>query len=175
MIPEEEEPISNCASKSESTFNSNSNSDNNDDKNSSSSFAQNNNANNNNLDFNSNPETFIALLDLTKEQELKWFSNNDKSIMSKCTHDTDARFDLRYPGKDAIKLEPHSHICIDLKIALKIPATTIVQLVSRSSLVKKEINIRREIIDAGYVGNIIAILQNDSKKVYIIKPNEKIT
>ncbi|KAG9304666.1 hypothetical protein G9A89_021446 [Geosiphon pyriformis] len=49
-----------------------------------------------------------------------------------------------------------------------------IQLAFRSSLAKKEINIRREIIDAGYVGNIIAMLQNDSEKAYIIGPNEKI-
>ncbi|KAG9285836.1 hypothetical protein G9A89_013261 [Geosiphon pyriformis] len=49
-----------------------------------------------------------------------------------------------------------------------------VQLASRSSLVKREINIRRGIIDTEYVENIIAILQNNSEKTYIIEPNEKI-
>ncbi|KAG9302873.1 hypothetical protein G9A89_022289 [Geosiphon pyriformis] len=48
------------------------------------------------------------------------------------------------------------------------------QLSFRSSLVKKRINIREEIIDTGYVGNIIAMLQNDSEKTYIIEPNKKI-
>ncbi|KAG9288703.1 hypothetical protein G9A89_004322 [Geosiphon pyriformis] len=81
--------------------------------------------------------------------------------MPECVHDTDAEFDLRYPGKDAIKLEPHSCTCIDLKVALKIPATTM-------------INIRRGIINVEYMGNIIAMLQNDSEKAYIIEPNEKI-
>ncbi|KAG9305780.1 hypothetical protein G9A89_001068 [Geosiphon pyriformis] len=107
-------------------------------------------------------------------QKLKWFSDNDESIMPKCVHDTDADFDLKYPETDTIKLKPYSCICIDLKIALEILATTIVQLASRSSLVRKEINIRGGIIDAKYVGNIIAMLQNDSKIAYIIKPNEKI-
>ncbi|KAG9288780.1 hypothetical protein G9A89_023077 [Geosiphon pyriformis] len=75
----------------------------------------NNNNNNSNSDSNSdsNYEQYIALFDLTKEQELKWFSNNDKDIMPECTHDTDAGFDLRYLGKDSIKLEPHSHTCIN--------------------------------------------------------------
>ncbi|KAG9306589.1 hypothetical protein G9A89_004786 [Geosiphon pyriformis] len=49
-----------------------------------------------------------------------------------------------------------------------------IQLVFRSSLAKKEINIREGIIDAGYIENIIAMLQNDSEKIYIIEPNEKI-
>ncbi|KAG9284831.1 hypothetical protein G9A89_003754 [Geosiphon pyriformis] len=94
--------------------------------------------------------------------------------MPECVHDTDAGFNLRYSEKEAIKLEPHSHTCIDLKIALEILATTIVQLASRSSLAKREINIKGGIIDMRYVGNIITMLQNDSEKAYIIEPNEKI-
>ncbi|KAG9305813.1 hypothetical protein G9A89_001102 [Geosiphon pyriformis] len=94
--------------------------------------------------------------------------------MPECVHNTDAKFDMRYSGKDAIKLEPYLCTCIDLKIALEIPATTIVQLASRNSLAKKEINIRGGIINAEYVGNIIAMLQNDSEKAYIIEPNERI-
>ncbi|KAG9284456.1 hypothetical protein G9A89_014060 [Geosiphon pyriformis] len=94
--------------------------------------------------------------------------------MPECAYNTDAEFDLRYPGKDLIKLEPHLCICIDFKIALKILATTMVQLASRNSLAKKRINIRGGIIDAGYVRNIIVMLQNDSEKAYTIDPNEKI-
>ncbi|KAG9298393.1 hypothetical protein G9A89_000392 [Geosiphon pyriformis] len=60
-------------------------------------------------------------------------------------------------------------------VALKILATTIVQLAFRSSLAKKGINIRGRIINVGYVENIIAILQNNSEKTYIIEPNKKIT
>ncbi|KAG9299555.1 hypothetical protein G9A89_020726 [Geosiphon pyriformis] len=173
-IPEKE-AISSCTLESESTFNPNSNSDNNNDKNNGSSSAQYGNEDNNNLDSNSNSETYITLPDLIKEQELKWFSDNNEGIMPECIHNTNAGFDLRYSGKYSIKLEPHSCICIDLKIALEILATTIVQLTSRSSLAKKEINIREEIINTRYVENIIAMLQNDSKKAYIIDPNEKIT
>ncbi|KAG9284630.1 hypothetical protein G9A89_004672 [Geosiphon pyriformis] len=174
MIPEEKEPISSCASESESVFNSDLNSDNDDDKNTGSSSVQNDNKNNSNWDSNSNPKIYITLPDLTKEQTLKWFSDNEKGIMSERVHNTDAGFNLRYSEKDAIKLEPHSHTCNDLKIVLKIPATTMIQLASRSSLAKRGINIREGIIDAGYVGNIMAMLQNDSEKTYIIELNEKI-
>ncbi|KAG9289023.1 hypothetical protein G9A89_015572 [Geosiphon pyriformis] len=136
--------------------------------------------NNNDNDFNSdsnsnsNYKQYIALPDLTKEQKLKWFSDNNEGIMPKRAHDTDAEFDLRYSEKDAIKLEPHLCICIDLKIALEIPATTIIQLASKSNLTKRRINIREKIIDTGYVGNIIAMLQNNLEKAYVIEPNEKI-
>ncbi|KAG9283971.1 hypothetical protein G9A89_005478 [Geosiphon pyriformis] len=176
-ISEKEEPISNCASESESPFNYDSNS-NNDNNNNSSSFIQ--NSNNNNNDSNSDPNSntnykqYIALPNLSKKQELKWYSNNEEGIMPERMHDTDAGFDLRYPGKEAIKLKPHSCTCINLKIVLEILATTMVQLASRSSLAKRGINIKGGIIDAGYVRNIITMLQNDSEKTYIIEPNEKI-
>ncbi|KAG9301804.1 hypothetical protein G9A89_003191 [Geosiphon pyriformis] len=160
-IPKKEEPINSCTSESELIFNSNSNSNKDDNK---------------NTDPNPDPkyEQYIALPDLSKEQELKWYSDNNEGIMPERVHNTDAEFDLRYPGKNIIKLEPHLHTCIDLKIALEILATTIVQLASRSSLVKRGINIRRKIIDMGYVRNIITMLQNDSEKTYIIEPNKKI-
>ncbi|KAG9293199.1 hypothetical protein G9A89_010536 [Geosiphon pyriformis] len=173
---EEQEQCS-CASESESPINHNSNSDN-DDNNNGSSSVQIGNDNENNSDSDSKPdvnyEQYIALPDLSKEQELKWYSDNGKGIMPKRAHDMDAGFDLRYPGKNVIKLEPHSRTCIDLKIALEILATTMVQLASRSNLVKREINIRGGIIDVEYVGNIITMLQNDSEKTYVIEPNEKI-
>ncbi|KAG9303552.1 hypothetical protein G9A89_018448 [Geosiphon pyriformis] len=173
MIPEKEESINSCTLELELNFNPSLNSDNND-KNNGSSFALNNNETYDDSNSDSNSKTFIALSDLTKEQELKWFSNNGEGIRPECAHNTDAEFDLRYPGKNAIKLEPYLCTCIDLKIALKILATTMVQLISRSSLAKKGINIKREIIDTRYVGNIIAMLQNNSKKAYIIDLNEKI-
>ncbi|KAG9298023.1 hypothetical protein G9A89_018851 [Geosiphon pyriformis] len=177
-ILEEEEPINSCTSELESSFNSDLNFDNNDNKNNSSSSFQNsyNNDNDSNLDSNSdsNYKQYITLPDLTKKQELKWFSDNDKGIMPEHAHNIDAGFNLRYSGKNAIKLEPHLHTCINLKIALEILATTMVQLASRSSLAKKRINIKGGIIDAEYVGNIIAMLQNNSEKAYVIDPNERI-
>ncbi|KAG9303843.1 hypothetical protein G9A89_018740 [Geosiphon pyriformis] len=100
--------------------------------------------------------------------------DNEEKIMPECAHDTDVGFDLRYSEKNVIKLEPRLCTCIDLKIALEIPATTIVQLAFRSSLAKRGITIREGIINTGYVGNIMAMLQNDSEKTYIIEPNEKI-
>ncbi|KAG9298296.1 hypothetical protein G9A89_002784 [Geosiphon pyriformis] len=119
------------------------------------------------------PELVINLLDPEQFHE-HYQNDNNEDIMPEYVHNTDAGFDLRYPGKNPIKLEPHSHICIDFKVALKILATTMIQLASRSSLAKKGINIKGEIINAGYVGNIIAMLQNNSEKAYTIDPNKKI-
>ncbi|KAG9302583.1 hypothetical protein G9A89_007287 [Geosiphon pyriformis] len=161
LISEEDKPISSCALELESIFNPNLNSNNDDDKNTGSSSIQNGNKNINNSDSDSNPKIYI-------------YSDNNEDIMPKCAHDINTGFDLKYSERDAIKLESHLCTCIDLKIALKILATTMVQLASRSSLVKKRINIRGGIIDAEYIGNIIVMLQNNSEKAYTIDLNEKI-
>ncbi|KAG9287505.1 hypothetical protein G9A89_023877 [Geosiphon pyriformis] len=138
-IPEKDKPISSCASESESTFNPNSNSDNNNDKNKSSNVAQDGNENNNDSNSDTNLKTYIALSDLIKKQELKWFNNNNESIMLEHVHNTDAKFDLRYSEKDAIKLESHLHICIDLKIALKILATMITYIIEPNEKIAQAI------------------------------------
>ncbi|KAG9291137.1 hypothetical protein G9A89_013009 [Geosiphon pyriformis] len=74
-ISEEKKPISSCTLELESIFNPNLNSNNDNDENTGSSFIQygDNNDNNSNSDLNPDPdyEQYIALLDLTKEQELK--------------------------------------------------------------------------------------------------------
>ncbi|KAG9305869.1 hypothetical protein G9A89_016521 [Geosiphon pyriformis] len=70
-IPEEKEPISSCTLELKSVFDPNSNSDNDDNENTSSSSAQNNNENISNSDSDSNPKIYIALPNLSKEQELK--------------------------------------------------------------------------------------------------------
>ncbi|KAG9288462.1 hypothetical protein G9A89_015668 [Geosiphon pyriformis] len=94
--------------------------------------------------------------------------------MPKHMHNINVEFDLKYPRKETIKLKPYLCTCINLKVALEISATTIVQLAFRNSLAKKRINIKGGIIDTRYIGNIIAMLQNDSEKTYIIESNEKI-
>ncbi|KAG9295211.1 hypothetical protein G9A89_006192 [Geosiphon pyriformis] len=69
--PHNNDEICNCTSELESIFNPDSNSNNDDDENNGSSFAQNSNNFNSDSNSNSNSETYIALPDLTKEQELK--------------------------------------------------------------------------------------------------------
>ncbi|KAG9307265.1 hypothetical protein G9A89_017093 [Geosiphon pyriformis] len=129
-ISEEKKPISSCISELESTFNSDSNSDNDNNKNTGFSSIQYGNNNGDDWYSNSNSDSnykqYITFPDLTKEQELRWFSNNGKSIMPERAYNTDAGFDLRYSGKEAIKLEPNLCTYIDLKIALKILATTMI-------------------------------------------------
>ncbi|KAG9285834.1 hypothetical protein G9A89_013259 [Geosiphon pyriformis] len=121
--------VTGCASELELPFNPDSNSNNDDNKNTGSSSVQignNNNDDDSNSNSNSNPkyEQYIALPDLFKEQKLKWYSDNNEGIIPECVHDTDAGFDLKYPEKDVIKLEPHSCICINLKVVLRVGVTS---------------------------------------------------
>ncbi|KAG9298568.1 hypothetical protein G9A89_018927 [Geosiphon pyriformis] len=93
-------------------------------------------------------EQYLMYPNLSKELKLKWYSDNEEEICPERAHDTDASFDLRYPRQSPIIIAPHSLVKIDLKIALEIPVSTIVQVAFRSSLAKKKINIKEEIIDA---------------------------
>ncbi|KAG9287728.1 hypothetical protein G9A89_004131 [Geosiphon pyriformis] len=123
---------------------------------------------------NTKTEQYLTYSDLSKELELKWYSNNKEGICPKRAHDTNADFNLRYPRQLPIIIAPHSLVKIDLKIALEIPVSTMVQVASQSSLAKKEIDTKGGIIDAGYMGNIIVMLQNNSNRPYKIESQEKI-
>ncbi|KAG9306173.1 hypothetical protein G9A89_016077 [Geosiphon pyriformis] len=114
---------------------------------------------------------------LTKNQsalQLKYFNNNDQKIKPKKAYNIDAEYNLQYSGKDILVGEPKSLTKINLKIALEIPLGAMVQIASRLSLASKKINVRGEIIDAEYTGNITIILQNEINKLFKIKHAEKI-
>ncbi|KAG9305611.1 hypothetical protein G9A89_001672 [Geosiphon pyriformis] len=110
-------------------------------------------------------EQYFAYLDLFKELELKWYSNNNKGICLKKEHKIDTGFDLRYPRQSSIIIVSHFFV--------KIPISIIVQVASWSNLTKK-IDVKEEIINAGYIKNIIIMLQNNSNKSYKIKLQKKI-
>ncbi|KAG9285766.1 hypothetical protein G9A89_013191 [Geosiphon pyriformis] len=105
-------------------------------------------------------EQYLMYSDLSKELELKWYSDNEKEICPKRAHDTNAAL--------------HSFVKIDFKIVLEISVSTMIQVAFRSSLAKKKINIKGEIINAGYMRNIIIMLQNNSDRPYKIESQEKI-
>ncbi|KAG9286806.1 hypothetical protein G9A89_012356 [Geosiphon pyriformis] len=114
---------------------------------------------------------------LTKNQsaiQLKYFNNNGKEIKPKKAHEIDARYDLRYPGKDTLVFQPKFLTKINFKIAFKILLEAMVQITSQLSLTSKEINIRKEVINAEYTENIIIMLQNKTDKLFRIEHTEKI-
>ncbi|KAG9288378.1 hypothetical protein G9A89_021409 [Geosiphon pyriformis] len=104
----------------------------------------------------------------------QYLTDNEEKICPERVHETNASFDLRYSEQSLIIIAPHAFVKIDLKIALEILVSTMIQVVSQSSLAKKRIDIKRGIINAGYTGNIIVMLQNNSDRLYKIESQEKI-
>ncbi|KAG9295831.1 hypothetical protein G9A89_009060 [Geosiphon pyriformis] len=127
-----------------------------------------------NLTKDTKTEQYLVYPNLSKELELKWYSDNEEEICPKKVHDTNASFDLQYPGQLLIIIAPHSFVKINLKIALEISVSTMIQVASQSSLAKKKIDIKGRIIDAGYIRNIVVMLQNNSDRPYKIESQEKI-
>ncbi|KAG9299253.1 hypothetical protein G9A89_013901 [Geosiphon pyriformis] len=89
-------------------------------------------------------------------------------------HEIDAGYDLKYPEKNTLVLQPKSLRKINLKITLEIPPGAIVQIVSRLLLASKKINVKKGVIDAEYTGDIIIMLQNKTDKLFRIEHAEKI-
>ncbi|KAG9300006.1 hypothetical protein G9A89_009734 [Geosiphon pyriformis] len=118
--------------------------------------------------------TLIYLIKNQSAIQLKYFDNNRQGIKPEKAHKIDAEYDFRYPGKDTLVLQPKFLTKINLKIVLEISSGAIVQIASKLSLASKKINIRKEIIDAGYTGDITIMLQNKTDKPFRIKHAEKI-
>ncbi|KAG9288387.1 hypothetical protein G9A89_021418 [Geosiphon pyriformis] len=120
------------------------------------------------------PTTPIYLLKKQPPLQLKYFDNHGQGIRPEKAHEIDAGYNLRYPGKNTLVFQPKSLTKINLKIALEIPPGAMMQIASRSSLASKRINIRRGVIDTGYIGDIIIMLQNETNKPFKIEHAEKI-
>ncbi|KAG9290086.1 hypothetical protein G9A89_010392 [Geosiphon pyriformis] len=120
------------------------------------------------------PTTSIYLLEKQPPLQFKYFDNHCQGIRPEKAHEIDAGYDLRYPGKDTLILQPKSLTKINLKIALEIPPGAIIQIASRSLLASKGINIRGGVIDTGYTEDITIMLQNETDKPFKIEHAEKI-
>ncbi|KAG9289374.1 hypothetical protein G9A89_007935 [Geosiphon pyriformis] len=116
----------------------------------------------------------IYLIENQPALQLKYFNNNGQGIKPEKAHEINAGYNLRYPDKNTLVFKPKSLTKINLKIALEIPPGAMVQIASRSSLASKGINVRGGIIDAGYTGDIIVMLQNETDKPFKIEHAEKI-
>ncbi|KAG9298560.1 hypothetical protein G9A89_018919 [Geosiphon pyriformis] len=75
-------------------------------------------------------EQYLAYPNLSKELKLKWYSDNEEGICPERVHNTNAGFNLQYLRQSPIIIAPHSLVKIDLKIALEISVSTMVQVAS---------------------------------------------
>ncbi|KAG9284534.1 hypothetical protein G9A89_014138 [Geosiphon pyriformis] len=120
------------------------------------------------------PITPIYLFEKQPPLQLKYFDNHGQGIRPEKAHEINAEYDLRYPGKDTLVLQPKFLTKINLKIALEIPPRAMVQIAFRSSLASKGINVKGGVIDAKYTGDITIMLQNETDKPFKIEHAEKI-
>ncbi|KAG9289804.1 hypothetical protein G9A89_015384 [Geosiphon pyriformis] len=120
------------------------------------------------------PTTSIYLLEKQLPLQFKYFNNHGQGIKPEKAHEIDARYDLKYPGKDTLVLQPKFLTKINLKIALEIPPKAMVQIAFRLLLASKGINVKKRVIDAEYTGDITIMLQNETDKPFRIEHAEKI-
>ncbi|KAG9300259.1 hypothetical protein G9A89_011332 [Geosiphon pyriformis] len=114
------------------------------------------------LIFNLPPKILFSITELPepKEKEALIIEDIIVSHISQPIQRTRAKIVQQSP----IIIASHSFVKIDLKIALEISVSTM-----------KGINVKGEIIDAGYIENIIMMLQNNLDRLYKIELQEKIT
>ncbi|KAG9306245.1 hypothetical protein G9A89_016149 [Geosiphon pyriformis] len=74
--------------------------------------------------------TPVYLIENQSASQLKYFNNNGQEIKPEKAHKIDARYNLRYPGKDTLTFKPKSLTKINLKIVLEISLGAIVQIAS---------------------------------------------
>ncbi|KAG9287428.1 hypothetical protein G9A89_023800 [Geosiphon pyriformis] len=118
--------------------------------------------------------TFIYLFENQPPLQLKYFDNHGQGIRPEKAHEINIGYDLRYPEKDILVLQPKFLTKINLKIALKILPGAMVQIASKLSLANKGINIRGKVIDTKYTEDITIMLQNKTDKPFKIEHAEKI-
>ena len=105
---------------------------------------------------------------------IKVYNEDNKGAIPERKHKTDAGFDVRYTGKESLIIPPHQLAIIDLHITIEIPPGTVCQLMTRSSLAKKQIEVKAGTIDSGYTGNIGVLLYNNSDEPYTVEPQQRI-
>lgn len=86
---------------------------------------------------------------------------------------TDAGLDLRSPVDAWVPA--HGSIVIDTGVHMEIPVGYVGMLKSKSGLNVKHGITSEGVVDAGYVGSIIAKLYNNADKAYVIAKGDKIT
>ncbi|KAG9292627.1 hypothetical protein G9A89_006999 [Geosiphon pyriformis] len=136
--------------------------------------SQNQSINQQDLPDDSRSKKFVAYTDLEQIINIQYFDNRHLEIIPKRAHPTNAKFDLCYPKNKSTTLSSRSITKIDLKIVVKILPETMIQIALQLSLVKKGISIQKGVIDSKYTGNLMVLLQNNSKKPYTIESKEKI-
>lgn len=88
-------------------------------------------------------------------------------------HPTDAAYDLHNTG-GTTAIPPHHTIKIPTGIHIAIPEGHVGIIKERSSIGAKGLAVRGGVIDPGYTGEIMVLLQNNSPCSHVIQPGDRI-
>ena len=87
-------------------------------------------------------------------------------------YDNDAGIDIRL--KEELTIAPHSTSTVGCGFGLKLPAGVMAQIITRSSISKKNIVIGNAPIDASYTGEIHMMVSNNSDKELSFKCGDRL-
>lgn len=87
-------------------------------------------------------------------------------------HPEDGGIDIHMP--EGFTIRSGQVLCLPLGIGVQIPHGYVGQLVARSSIAKKGLNVYGPYIDEGYTGEIHLILHNDSDQDYTFERGDRV-
>ena len=105
--------------------------------------------------------------------KVQYYSNDDEFTLPTIAYGDDAGYDLY--SAEAVTILPQSCEGVNCKFNMAIPRGYFGQLCSRSGLVKHDfITAEAGVIDSGFRGELFVFLFNHGKKLFTIKPGDKI-
>jgi len=89
-------------------------------------------------------------------------------------HKTDAGFDLYAAIRESITLRPNTQLKIPTGVAVEIPAGYYGRVADRSSVGSNSVHVLGGVIDHGYTGEILVMLNNIGTVPFLINKGDKI-
>lgn len=97
-----------------------------------------------------------------KIEVIKYCDLDIEALIKKSAYDNDAGVDIRL--KEKVTIAPQTTATVGCGFGLKLPAGVMAQMITRSSISKKNITIGNAPIDASYTGEIHLMISNNSNE-----------
>ena len=103
---------------------------------------------------------------------IKYSALDLNEMIKESDYDNDAGIDIRL--KEKIAIAPHSTVTVGCGFGLKLPTGVMAQIITRSSISKKNIVIGNAPIDASYTGEIHMMVSNNSNETLEFDVGERL-
>ena len=107
-----------------------------------------------------------------KIEIIKYCKLDINELIKKSDYDNDAGIDIKI--KEDITIEPFSTVTIACGFGLKLPTGVMAQMITRSSISKRNIVIGNAPIDASYTGEIHLMVSNNSNEKTSFNKGERL-